>query len=122
MSKSPWYFSRAAAKQRLRLKRVLCGQRPCKELRRECKPEKKPSGSPLALAALEGWVAAQEPEFALLRECIKRAKIRTWIEFEKRRRNGNDALWRSENVKTRSQRSCGIVQVAGVDVVPSSSV
>src|SRR5229473_6079050 len=50
----------------------------------------------LALATLEEWVATQESEFALLRECIKWTKIRAWIEFEKR--------WWYENGSVRVER------------------
>src|SRR5260370_32504390 len=101
--------------------RVLCGQRPSKEFRRERRPQKTVRLS-LALATLEEWVAAQEPKFALLGEGIEWPQIPAWIEFEKRRRSGNDALLRSENVKSRAQRSRGIVPVARVHVVPSSPV
>ena len=51
---------------------------------------KNPFGSPLTLTTLEGRVAAQEPEFAFLRECIEWPQIPAWIEFEKRRWNVNN--------------------------------
>ncbi len=67
-------------------------------------------------------VAAQESEFAFSRECIKWAKILAWIKFNIRWRNLYDSLWRPENVESRSERCRGIVQVAGIDALPSSRI
>jgi hypothetical protein len=78
-----------AAKRRLRLKRVRVDNAPATGFVANVSP-KNPFGSPLALTTLEGRVAAQEPEFALLRECIEWPQIPAWIEFEKRWRNRND--------------------------------
>src|ERR1700692_531677 len=79
-------------------------------------------GYPLVKAKLQEWVVAQESEFTLSVQCVKGAKIPALIELDIRRRKRNDgALWLAEYVESRSQCRRGIVQVAGIDVMPPAS-
>src|SRR5580700_2410527 len=76
----------------------------------------------LVLSKRRERVAAQKSNFTLFRGCIKRPEVSARMEFDIRWGNRNDTLLRSENVESRPQRYRGFVQVASIDVVPSSRV
>src|SRR5216684_1928481 len=116
---APWFFP--SRKTAAPFETRTCGQRPGNELCLERNP-KKPVRLPPSARRARRMGRAQKSAVSLSSDCVKRAKILAWIKWNVRWRNCNDALWRPENVESRSQRSRGIVQVCGIDILPFSGI